>query len=114
MVSEGTDSTVTGITGRGESNVNDFTTTEERSERLEERSEDRTSLPKSGANNSLLNPHFYTGAQGLAADVRYYGNWMREEAFKRIGHLYPKVHLPQEYGGGEATVIANSDALCVF
>ena len=48
----------------------------------------------------------WSGAQGLAADVRYYGNWMREEAFKRIGHLYPKVNLPQEYGGGEATVIA--------
>jgi putative DNA methylase len=31
---------------------------------------------------------------------------MREEAFKRIGHLYPKVDLPKEYGGGEATVIA--------
>ncbi|WNC52587.1 MULTISPECIES: DUF1156 domain-containing protein [unclassified Thermosynechococcus] len=33
------------------------------------------------------------GAQGLAADVRYYGEWMRDEAFKRIGHLYPKVAL---------------------
>jgi len=31
------------------------------------------------------------GAQGLAEDVRYYGNWMREEALQRIGHLYPKV-----------------------
>ena len=48
----------------------------------------------------------WKGAQGLAADVRYYGKWMREEAFKRIGHLYPKVELPKEYGGGEATVIA--------
>jgi len=36
----------------------------------------------------------YFGAQGLAEDVRYYGQWMREEAFKRIGHLYPKVNLP--------------------
>jgi len=45
-------------------------------------------------------------AQGLAEDVRYYGQWMREEAFKRIGHLYPKVELPPEHGGGEATVIA--------
>ena len=32
----------------------------------------------------------WTGAQGLAEDVRYYGQWMREEAEKRIGHLYPK------------------------
>jgi putative DNA methylase len=29
-------------------------------------------------------------ASGLAADVRYYGKWMRDEAWKRIGHLYPK------------------------
>jgi len=48
----------------------------------------------------------WKGAQGLAEDVRYYGRWMRDEAFKRIGHLYPKVKLPAEYGGGEATVIA--------
>src|SRR5256886_11567177 len=46
------------------------------------------------------------GAQGLAEDIRYYGKWMRDEAEKRIGHLYPKVTLPKEYGGGEATVIA--------
>jgi putative DNA methylase len=43
------------------------------------------------------------GAQGLAEDVRYYGKWMRDEAEKRIGHLYPKAKLPN---GSEATVIA--------
>jgi putative DNA methylase len=48
----------------------------------------------------------WSGAQGLAADVRYYGQWMRDQAFQRIGHLYPQVKLPPEYGGGEATVIA--------
>lgn len=48
----------------------------------------------------------WKGAAGLAADVRYYGKWMRDEAQKRIGHLYPKVQLPKEHGGGEATVIA--------
>ena len=46
------------------------------------------------------------GAAGLAEDVRYYGEWMKKEAFKRIGHLYPKVKVPVEQGGGEATVIA--------
>lgn len=46
------------------------------------------------------------GAQGLAEDVRYYGEWMKKEAFKRIGHLYPKVKVAKEQGGGEATVIA--------
>ena len=43
---------------------------------------------------------------GLAEDVRRYGAWMREEAFKRIGYLYPKVQLPKEYGTHEARVIA--------
>ena len=43
------------------------------------------------------------GASGLANDIRYYGAWMREEAFERIGHLYPKVELPD---GSNATVIA--------
>ncbi len=46
----------------------------------------------------------WPGASGLAADVRYYGRWMRDEAQRRIGHLYPKVKLPG--GQGEATVIA--------
>ncbi|HEX3050646.1 MAG TPA: hypothetical protein VHP83_08330 [Aggregatilineaceae bacterium] len=32
----------------------------------------------------------WKGAQGLAADVRYYGEWMRDRAWERIGHLYPK------------------------
>lgn len=48
----------------------------------------------------------WTGARGLAEDVRRYGYWMREEAKKRIGHLYPDVELPQQLGGGRATVIA--------
>src|SRR6266536_5087244 len=48
----------------------------------------------------------WKGAHGLVNDILYYGKWMRDEAEKRIGHLYPKVTLPKEYGGGEATVIA--------
>jgi len=31
----------------------------------------------------------WKGAAGLAADVRYYGEWIRDRAWKRIGHLYP-------------------------
>ncbi|WLP91685.1 DUF1156 domain-containing protein [Gordonia sp. NB41Y] len=42
-------------------------------------------------------------ATGLAEDVRRYGQWMRDEAEKRIGHLYPKATLPD---GSKATVIA--------
>ncbi|MDR1841611.1 MAG: DUF1156 domain-containing protein [Holophagales bacterium] len=45
----------------------------------------------------------WTGAQGLAEDVRYYGKWMKQKAFQRIGHLYPKV---KDENGREHTVIA--------
>lgn len=45
----------------------------------------------------------YKGAEGLAADVRAYGQWMRDEAQKRIGHLYPQADLPD---GTKANVIA--------
>jgi putative DNA methylase len=62
----------------------------------------------------------WRGAQGLAEDVRYYGRWMRDEAEKRIGHLYPKIRVTEEmardpenprpdlepYVGKELTVIA--------
>ena len=48
----------------------------------------------------------WPGSKGLAEDVRYYGTWMRERAEERIGHLYPTVSLPDEYGGEEAAVIA--------
>lgn len=48
----------------------------------------------------------WRGAMGLAEDVRRYGAFMREEAIKRIGHLYPQVDLPKNHGGGKATVIA--------
>lgn len=62
----------------------------------------------------------WKGAEGLAEDVRYYGQWMRDEAEKRIGHLYPKVEITSEmvndpenprpdlkpYEGQELTVIA--------
>jgi len=45
----------------------------------------------------------WTGAQGPAEDVRYYGEWMKQKAFERIGHLYPKV---KDENGQEHTVIA--------
>ena len=56
------------------------------------------------------------GAQGLAEDVRYYGQWMRNEAEKRIGHLYPKIEITEaiakersdleRYMGRKLTIIA--------
>jgi putative DNA methylase len=48
----------------------------------------------------------WKGAAGLAADVRFYGQWIREEAARRIGSSYPTVQLPKEYGSGQAPVIA--------
>src|SRR6266704_7059098 len=57
------------------------------------------------AKQSLMGRDWH-GTQGLADDMRYYGKWILDEAERRIGHLYPKVTLPKEYGGGEARVIA--------
>lgn len=45
----------------------------------------------------------WEGTAGIVSDIRYYGRYMRDEAFKRIGHLYPKARLSS---GSEATVIA--------
>jgi putative DNA methylase len=45
----------------------------------------------------------WTGAAGLAEDVRYYGMWMKKKAFERIGHLYPSI---KDGYGQERTVIA--------
>jgi putative DNA methylase len=51
--------------------------------------------PESRTNKNLF-AREWKGAQGLAEDVRYYGKWMRDEAEKRIGHLYPKVEITAE------------------
>lgn len=58
----------------------------------------------------------WSGAKGLAEDVRRYGAWMREEAQKRIGHLYPQIEITAEvvaerpdlaqYQGEKLTIIA--------
>jgi len=69
-----------------------------------------------GQGEGALFANEWKGAQGLAEDVRYYGQWMRDEAEKRIGHLYPKVEVTAElvkerpdlkpYLGQQLTVIA--------
>jgi putative DNA methylase len=58
------------------------------------------------ARKKMSGKGMWTGARGLADDVRYYGQWMRDRAFERIGHLYPKVKLPTEHGGSETRVVA--------
>jgi putative DNA methylase len=72
--------------------------------------------PVNPESRSKLKVQQWKGAQGLAEDVRYYGQWMRDEAEKRIGHLYPKVEVTAEmarerpdlnpYVGKKLTVIA--------
>jgi putative DNA methylase len=103
--------------GRSGQDVDDDATETERvgggnrEEEIESR-QTRSLLPIS----YRLFPKTYRGAQGLAEDVRYYGQWMRDEAEKRIGHLYPKVEVTAEmaadrpdlkpYVGKKLTVIA--------
>ena len=63
-------------------------------------------IPPKFAGRPLVNPEVrsrkelvdqdWSGARGLAEDVRYYGQWMRDEAKKRIGHLYPPVEVTAE------------------
>ena len=82
-------------------------------------------IPPKFANRPPVNPDMqknlakkarWKGATGLAEDVRYYGKWMRDQAEKRIGHLYPKIAITEEmvakrpdlkqYIGRKLTVIA--------
>ena len=71
-------------------------------------------IPPRFANMRPVNPRDHkevddtdwTGARGLAADVQYYGEWMKNEAYKRIGHLYPKIHIPGEKANVDSNVIA--------
>lgn len=83
-------------------------------------------IPPKFADRSPVNPasrkdkglisREWRGAHGLAEDVCYYGQWMRDEAEKRIGHLYPKVEVTAEiaqerpdlkpYVGNKLSVIA--------
>ncbi len=68
------------------------------------------------ARKGQLGTKTWQGTQGLAEDVRYYGKWMRDEAERRIGHLYPKIEVTTEmarerpdlvkYAGQKLTVIA--------
>jgi putative DNA methylase len=86
-------------------------------------------IPSRFAGKPPINPSWYGktnaqkamttawgGAQGLAEDVGYYGQWMREEAEKKIGDLYPKIEVTAKmieerpdlkpYAGQKLTVIA--------
>jgi putative DNA methylase len=51
--------------------------------------------PQARQANAMF-PREWKGAQGLVEDMSYYGQWMRDEAEKRIGHLYPKIEITAE------------------
>jgi putative DNA methylase len=63
-------------------------------------------IPPKFAGREAVNPEsqrqkaqmgkFWSGAQGLAEDVRYYGQWIHDEAEKRIGPLYPKIEVTED------------------
>ena len=71
-------------------------------------------IPPRFANKPPVNPDdsmsrqndTWTNSEGLAADIQYYGNWMKMEAFKRIGHLYPTAKKIQGNTKEEYPVIA--------
>lgn len=64
----------------------------------------RDRAPINGVDRYRGSMESWRGAQGLAADVRFYGAWMRDRAMESIGHLYPKVMIDDR--GTEATAIA--------
>lgn len=78
--------------------------------------------PGARKENALIQGE-WRGVQGLAEDVRYYGQWIRDEAQKQIGHLYPKVEVTnkmaterpdlKKYVGKKLSVIAWLWALTV-
>lgn len=79
-------------------------------------------LPPKCAGKPPINPSeikigsSWKGCKGLAEDIQYYGKWMRDEAFRRIGNLYPQAEITEEmtkdrpdllkYVGQKLTVIA--------
>jgi putative DNA methylase len=72
-------------------------------------------IPESDKQTTITD-YTWPGLTGLAEDVRRWGHWVREEAFKRIGHLYPPIEITPEmiserpdlapYKGKKLTVIA--------
>jgi len=53
----------------------------------------RASVSSLALKDKALIERDWRGLQGLAEDVKFYGQWMRDEAVKRIGHLYPKIEV---------------------
>ena len=73
-------------------------------------------IPSAFNGSAPINPdernllHFeekgYQGLSGLTKDISYYGRRLNDSVKSKINHLYPKVKVPSQYGGGEANVVA--------
>nr|WP_200985535.1 DUF1156 domain-containing protein [Rhizobium rhizogenes]QCL10651.1 D12 class N6 adenine-specific DNA methyltransferase family protein [Rhizobium rhizogenes] len=48
--------------------------------------------PQASSGRDLVG-HQWKGAQGIADDIGYYGQWVQEQAQKRIGNLYPPIEI---------------------
>lgn len=60
--------------------------------------------PEVDSQANLVNE--WSGAKGLAEDIRRYGVLLSQKAYEKIGQYYPPVKLPDSFGGGSATVLA--------
>lgn len=71
-------------------------------------------IPPKFSNQPPINPNdrisrvkdTWNGAQGLAADVQYYAEKLKELAYSKVGKYYPTMDLPIEHGGGKGVVAA--------
>jgi putative DNA methylase len=53
-------------------------------------------------NARTLAARAWRGSQGLASDVEFYGQWMREIAEQRLGHFYPRIEITPELAAGRS------------
>ena len=71
-------------------------------------------IPPLFANRPPVNPNdrystlaeSWKRANGLAADLVYYGDLLKQKAYSRIGVAFPDYKLPDVFGGDEGTIIA--------
>jgi putative DNA methylase len=49
--------------------------------------------------STINSQRVWPGAAGLAEDIRHYGAWIREEAYKRIGRFYPTLEITAAMSG---------------
>ncbi len=58
---------------------------------------DRLAVNPDRSNQDWLPSETCRRPRGLAEDVRYYGRWVREQAERQIGHMYPHCAIARRY-----------------